>query len=119
MSSVSFSSLPFRPQTLPSAERLLAPQAEASHEVRKEAPLKPPAAQKDTKPVQAEAAQAPAVTLPSTVDMRFEFNALTQAWMLAMTDASSGDVVRKIALKGFSGGSAGLHQSGHWVDKAV
>lgn len=57
---------------------------------------------------------------PSTVDMRFEFNALTQAWMLAMTDANSGDVVRKIDLKGFAHGPSGsLHQSGHWIDKAV
>jgi hypothetical protein len=115
MSSVSFSNLPFRSQAQSATERLLAPQAEALQVTR----AKQPVAQKDIKPVQSEVAQAPAVTLPSTVDMRFEFNALTQAWMLAMTDASSGDVVRKIALKGFSSSSAGLHQTGHWIDKAV
>ena len=65
-------------------------------------------------------AKSQVIDPPSTVDMRFEFNALTQAWMLAMTDANSGDVVRKIDLKGFSHGPSGsLHQSGHWIDKAV
>ncbi len=60
------------------------------------------------------------VTLPSTVDMRFEFNAFTHAWLLAMTDSGSGDVLRKIALKGISGGGTpGLHQAGQWIDKAV
>ena len=115
MSSVSFSNLPFRPHALPQAERLPLPQDEARQEVQG----KPPVAHKDIPPVQPEVAQAPAVSLPSNVDMRFEFNALTHAWMLAMTNASTGDVVRKIALKGISGGSAGLHQSGHWIDKAV
>ena len=115
MSSVSFSNLPVRPYALPQVERLPLPQAETRQEVQG----KPHVAEKDIQPVQPEVAQAPAVTLPSNVDMRFEFNALTHAWMLAMTDASSGDVVRKIALKGISGGSAGLHQSGHWIDKAI
>lgn len=115
MSSVSFSNLPFRPLALPQVERLPVPQAEARQEVQG----KPPVAQKDIQPVQPEVGQAPAVSLPINVDMRFEFNALTHAWMLAVTDSSSGDVVRKIALKGISGGSAGLHQSGHWIDKAV
>jgi hypothetical protein len=68
---------------------------------------------------QPEAIQSAVISLPSTVDMRFEFNALTQAWMLAMTDSGSGDVLRKISLKGLSGSNAGLHQTGHWIDKAV
>jgi len=34
--------------------------------------------------------------VPSTLAMRFEFNAMTHDWMLAMTDSQSGEVVRKI-----------------------
>jgi hypothetical protein len=33
--------------------------------------------------------------MPSTVALRFEFNAITLVWMLAMTDSQSGEVVRK------------------------
>lgn len=40
--------------------------------------------------------------VPSTLAMRFEFNAITHAWMLAMTDSQSGEVVRKINLKVFT-----------------
>jgi hypothetical protein len=52
--------------------------------------------------------------------MRYEFNAVSQTWMLAMMDARSGDVVRQISLKNFSRGlpSSG-HTAGHWIDKAV
>lgn len=57
---------------------------------------------------------------PAAVDMRYEFNAVSQTWMLAMMDARSGDVVRQISLKNFSRGlpSTG-HTAGHWIDKAV
>jgi len=57
---------------------------------------------------------------PAAVDMRYEFNAVSQTWMLAMMDARSGDVVRQISLKNFSRGlpSSG-HTAGHWIDKAV
>ena len=68
-------------------------------------------------PARAPSAMTPG---PSTVDMRFEFNPLTHAWMVAMTDANSGDVVRRIDLKGFGWGDrASQHQSGHWIDKSV
>lgn len=75
---------------------------------------------KRAEPMALAVAKPQPMVLPSTVDMRFEFNALTQAWMVAMTDANSGDVVRKIDLKGFSRSANGsVHASGHWVDKVV
>jgi hypothetical protein len=50
--------------------------------------------------------------------MRFEFNAITHAWMLAMTDARSGEVVRQI--KVFTAhANVGLLPTGQWVDKVV
>ena len=58
--------------------------------------------------------------VPSTLAMRFEFNAITHAWMLAMTDSQSGEVVRKINLKVFTPlANGGLHQSGQWIDRVV
>ena len=110
MSSVSFLNGSLRPLDV----LLSKPEA-----VQQEPAMKRPTAAKAPDPPKPEAVQSVVAALPSTVDMRFEFNALTQAWMLAMTDSGTGDVVRKITLKGFSGSSAGLHQSGHWVDKAV
>jgi hypothetical protein len=110
MSSVSFSHLSFRSMD--------------SHVFKPETvPQEPVATQPPPSKVvallQPEAIQSAVISLPSTVDMRFEFNALTQAWILAMTDSSSGDVLRQISLKGLSGSNAGVHQSGHWIDKAV
>lgn len=110
MSSVSFSNVSLRPLDV----LLSKPEA-----VQQDPALKRPTLAKAPEPPQPQVVQSVVAALPSTVDMRFEFNALTQAWMLAMTDSGSGDVVRKIALKGLSGSSAGLHQSGHWIDKAV
>jgi hypothetical protein len=110
MSSVSFSNVSLRPLDVLLSKPETVPQQSA---------VKRPTAAKAPEPPQPEPVQAAVAALPRTVDMRFEFNALTQAWMLAMTDSGSGDVVRKITLKGFSGGSAALHQSGHWIDKAV
>jgi len=50
--------------------------------------------------------------------LRFEFNAITHAWMLAMTDAQSGEVVRQI--KVFNAhANGGLPPTGQWVDKVV
>jgi len=115
MSSVSFSNYSLRAQELSASSRLQGPYSEMA---KRGESVELTAADKVAEPSRPEAAQ-PVVTLPGTVDMRFEFNALTQAWMLAMTDASSGDVVRKIALKGFSGGRADLQQAGHWIDRAV
>jgi hypothetical protein len=58
--------------------------------------------------------------MPSTVALRFEFNAITLVWMLAMTDSQSGEVVRKINLKVFTPqANGGLHQSGQWIDRVV
>ena len=58
--------------------------------------------------------------VPSTLAMRFEFNAMTHDWMLAMTDSQSGEVVRKINLKVFTPqANGGLHQSGQWIDRVV
>ena len=64
--------------------------------------------------------QSALAAAPAAVDMRYEFNAVSQTWMLAMTDVRSGDVVRQISLKNFSRGlpSSG-HTAGHWIDKAV
>ncbi len=56
--------------------------------------------------------------VPSTVAMRFEFNAMTHAWMLAMIDSQSGEVVRKIKVVN-PPGNGGLHQSGQWIDRVV
>jgi hypothetical protein len=42
------------------------------------------------------------MSLPSSVALRFEFNATTQGWVIALTDSDYGEVVRKIALKDFS-----------------
>ena len=67
-----------------------------------------------------ESAQAAVAAAPKTMDIHFELNAVTKAWMLTMTDSGSGDVVRKIALAAFSGSnSAALHRSAIWIDKAV
>jgi hypothetical protein len=56
--------------------------------------------------------------LPENLSMRFEFNAITHAWMLAMTDARSGEVVRQI--KVFTAhANVGLLPTGQWVDKVV
>jgi hypothetical protein len=110
MSSVSFSNVSLRPLDL----LLSKPET-----VQQEPAVKRPTALKAPEPPTPEAVQSVVAALPSTVDMRFELNALTNAWMLAMTDSGSGDVVRKIPLKGLSNSSSGLHQSGHWIDKAV
>jgi hypothetical protein len=56
--------------------------------------------------------------VPEDVSLRFEFNAITHAWMLAMTDAQSGEVVRQI--KVFNAhANVGLPPTGQWVDKVV
>jgi len=68
----------------------------------------------------AKAAVAIVAAVPSTLDLRFEFNAVTQAWMLTMTNSGSGDVVRKLAIAAFSGSKSALvHRSAMWIDKAV
>jgi len=60
------------------------------------------------------------VSVSSTVAMSFEFNASTQAMMLLVTDARSGEVVRKINLKGiFNAMDGQVHASGQWIDKAA
>ena len=67
-----------------------------------------------------ESAHAAVAASSSTLDMHFELNAVTKAWMLTMTDSVSGDVVRKIALAAFSASnSVVLHRSAIWIDKAV
>jgi hypothetical protein len=43
---------------------------------------------------------------------------MTHAWMLAMTDSQSGEVVRKIKVVN-PPGNGGLHQSGQWIDRVV
>jgi len=56
--------------------------------------------------------------VPNALSMRFELNAITHAWMLAMTDAQSGEVVRQI--KVFNAhANVGLPPTGQWVDKLV
>jgi len=56
--------------------------------------------------------------VPEDLSLRFEFNAITHAWMLAMTDAQSGEVVRQI--KVFNAhANVGLPPTGQWVDKVV
>lgn len=71
-------------------------------------------------PESAHAAVATVAASSSTLDMHFELNAVTKAWMLTMTDSVSGDVVRKIALAAFSASnSVVLHRSAIWIDKAV
>ena len=67
-----------------------------------------------------ESAKAAVAAVPSTLDLRFEFNAVTQAWILTMTNSGSGDVVRKLAIAAFSGSkSSVVHRSALWIDKAV
>ena len=117
MLSVSSLHLSLRPLELPTPDRV----GPAKVGSQPAAPtVRAPEPERAAEPSALDAAKSQVMALPSTLDMRFEFNALTQAWMLAMTDANSGDVVRKIDLKGFShGASVSLHQSGHWIDKAV
>jgi len=80
----------------------------------------PEAPKTSDRSTQQETARSALAAAPAAVDMRYEFNAVSQTWMLAMTDVRSGDVVRQISLKGFSRGlpSSG-HTAGHWIDKAV
>ena len=122
MSSVSFSPLspwPLQP-ALPDRAQTLGPLGSPSSSAGPPSPVERPAPTKATGSSANAGVDVPAVTLPSTVDMRFEFNALTQAWLLAMTDSASGEVVRKMDLKGFTrGASEGLHVAGHAVDQKV
>jgi len=115
MSSVSISNLSIRTPDPTAPYRQPAVKSEQGLPERS---VQAPESAKMAEPAASEA--VPPAALPSTVEMRFEINALTQAWMVAMTDTSSGDVVRKIPLKGVARDpSMGLHQSGAWVDKAV
>ena len=117
MFSVSSLHLSLRPLELPTSDRVRVGKVGSEPAVPTVRALEP---DRPVEPSTLDVAKSQVIAPPSTVDMRFEFNALTQAWMLAMTDANSGDVVRKIDLKGFShGASVSLHQSGHWIDKAV
>jgi uncharacterized FlaG/YvyC family protein len=60
------------------------------------------------------------MTLPNPVALRFEFNANTRGWVIALTDSDSGEVVRKIALKDFSRStSAAQGPFGNLVDRTV
>lgn len=56
--------------------------------------------------------------VPEDLSLRFEFNAITHAWMLAMTDARSGEVVRQIKVFNPQP-TAVLHSTGQWVDRVV
>ena len=80
----------------------------------------PEAPKTSDRPNQQETTRSALAAAPASLDMRYEFNAVSQTWMLAMMDARSGDVVRQISLKNFSRGlpSSG-HTAGHWIDKAV
>lgn len=112
MSSFSLSNFSLQPLNRVLGDRLLAPQTDLLPQAE--------SAQRTGDFKSPESAQAAVATLPSTMDMRFEFNAVTKAWMLTMTDSGSGDVVRKIALAAFSeSNSAASHRSAIWIDKAV
>jgi hypothetical protein len=112
MSSFSLSNFSLQPQNRALGDRLVAPQAKLLPQVE--------SAQRTGEFTSTESAQAAVSAVPSSMDMRFEFNAVTKAWMLTMTDSGSGDVVRKIALAAFSqSNSAAPHRSAIWIDKAV
>ena len=98
MSSLTLTALSHRPQNLPAWS-----------------PMK--AALPDPAP-QSPVSRSLSAAVPEDVSLRFEFNAITHAWMLAMTDAQSGEVVRQI--KVFNAhANVGLPPTGQWVDKLV
>ena len=121
MSSASISNLSIRTPDLIAPYRPPAQKSENGLPPERSAQAPESAKAAEPAPPEAMPSEAlPPAALPSTVEMRFEINALNQAWMVAMTDTSSGDVVRKIPLKGVARDPMlGLHQSGAWVDKAV
>jgi len=82
--------------------------------------LKTTAAVKSIEPTGPGPIQGVVTVVPSSLDLRYAFNAQNQSWELDMLDAVSGDVVRKMTLKGFSKGAI-EHPThfGHGIDRVV
>ena len=117
MSSVSLPNFSVQSLNRSGADRLLAPQKDLLHQTEFDQQTETARLLELPSP---ESNQAAVSAAPSSLDMRFEFNAVNKAWMLTITDSGSGDVVRKIAIAAFSGSnSAVLHRSAIWIDKAV